>query len=368
MNSFATQSLSAFSSQLKRELTSILKFIQGDFPIYILIGIVTLTVTTFAHLNGFSNHISLFAYMYAMPFVVLITLSVVGVGYFFILAARREPRPIQCYLNLLKVAFNHRARLCAAFVLLTAISVFISSFSTMKGLIPLVHPFEFDLLFHDLDFWLLGGHEPWLVFHSIFTSPYVILAINYSYKIWFFLLWGTLSYFLLLRPSDLRSQYLLSWILCWTILGMVVAMTLSCAGPAFTARLNPTNHDYDALMFILNQHNLWLESHQLTGVMALKTQDDLWHAYANGKEMLGSGISAMPSMHVSMAVLMMLGMNKVNKKLGILFGLFASIIFVGSFSLGWHYMIDGLVSGPMTLFIWRATGRFVSSLSLPKEI
>lgn len=367
VNSFAPQSTSVFIPQLKREVTPILKNIHSDRLIYIVIGIITLSVTIFAYLNGFSNRVSFFSYMYTMPLVVMLTITIVGVGYFFLLAARREPRPILCYWNQIKKLVSYRSRICSAFVLLTAMSIFISSFSTMKSLIPLIHPFEYDHLFHDIDFWLLGGNEPWYLVHSIVDSPYLISAINYCYKIWFFLLWGTLSYFLLVSHSEVRSRYLLSWILCWTILGMIIAMILSCAGPAFTARLDVSNHDYDALMQLLHQHSSWLESQDSTGVMALKTQDALWQSYANGKEMLGSGISAMPSMHVSMAVLMTLGMNAVNRKLGLVFGIFAVIIFIGSFSLGWHYLVDGLVSAPVTVLIWVVSGRIVQRFDQEPE-
>ncbi len=68
--------------------------------------------------------------------------------------------------------------------------------------------------------------------------------------------------------------------------------------------------------------------------------------------MLGSGISAMPSMHVSMSVLMALGVSSLNKKLGFAFWGFTLIIYIGSFLLGWHYAVDGLVSAPITVFIW----------------
>lgn len=359
LNSFIETSL----SRMRKEALPILQNVKSDGVIYLIIVVIALSVTLFSSLSGYGNRISLFAYMYAMPSVVMVTAVIVAVGYFFVLAARREPRPLLCYWNKIQGMFASRDRVISGFILLTGLSVFISSFSTMKGLIPLIHPFEYDRVFHDIDFWLAGGHEPWLIAHSILSSPYFTLVINYSYKIWFFLLWGILSYFILAKSSFERTRYLISWILCWTVLGMVVAMALSSAGPAFTIKLDPSNRDYVELMSLLKQQDIWLEAHNLTGVMALKTQDDLWQAYSVGTEMLGSGISAMPSMHVSMAVLMMLAMSQINKALGAIFGLFACIIFVGSFFLGWHFMIDGLVSGVLTVLIWLVSGRISAAVA-----
>ena len=127
--------------------------------------------------------------------------------------------------------------------------------------------------------------------------------------------------------------------------------------PNFIGRLYPESSDYLPLMTLLHQQDIWLQQYSPNiSLSSLSTQDYLWTSYTTGKEMLGNGISAMPSMHVSMAVLMALGVSSLNRKLGILFWLFALIIYVGSFTLGWHYAVDGLVSGPVTLIIWHLCG------------
>lgn len=344
-------------TQLKKEFNNVAFYVKGDSIIYVLIAFIVAFVCLFASFNDCANKISLFSYMYAMKWVVFFSTLFLFFGYFFILLLRREPRPLLCYWDKLKLIYTHRARIVSAFILLTAISTFISSFSTMKGLIPLVHPFEYDLIFHDIDFWLFLGHEPWRVIHSIFNSPYLTLIINFFYNVWFFLIWGVLSYFLLALPSRSRTRYLISWLLCWSILGMIIAMLLSSAGPAFVGRLDIKNHYYDPLMQLLQEQNVWLKHRGWGEVFSLGTQDDLWQAYANGKYMLGSGISAMPSLHISMAVLMALGISSLNRKLGFAFWIFAGIIMIGSVDLGWHYVVDGLVSAPLTWLIWYLSGK-----------
>ena len=74
--------------------------------------------------------------------------------------------------------------------------------------------------------------------------------------------------------------------------------------------------------------------------------------------MLGSGISAMPSMHNSFAVLMALSMYAVKRWLGILFIVHAIFIYIGSIALGWHYALDGIVSAPLTVLIWWLAGKY----------
>ncbi|WP_182029852.1 phosphatase PAP2 family protein [Vibrio sp. B1FLJ16] len=151
----------------------------------------------------------------------------------------------------------------------------------------------------------------------------------------------------------MRTAFFVSFLLCWAILGNVLAMLLSSAGPVFLSRLSPSNDTYDLLMQILETKHAWLIERDWPGLYSLATQDMLWDAYVQNKDILGSGISAMPSLHVSMAVLLALSITRVNRKLGSLFWVFALVIFIGSFTLGWHYFVDGLVSAPLTIVIWR---------------
>nr|WP_253820835.1 phosphatase PAP2 family protein [Vibrio sp. 99-70-13A1] len=208
-----------------------------------------------------------------------------------------------------------------------------------------------------MDLLLFGGNEPWRVIHSLLYSPYITQAINFCYNLWFFLMWAMLSYFLFLSPSILRTRFFISWILCWTILGMITATLLSSAGPAFIIRLDGNNYNYDLLVQLLQEQNSWLIAQGWSELFSLNIQDRLWETYLHEKDMLGSGISAMPSMHVSIAVLMALVMNSMNNKLGFLFWLYAVIIFIGSISLGWHYAVDGIFSAPVTWLIWHISGK-----------
>jgi membrane-associated phospholipid phosphatase len=105
-------------------------------------------------------------------------------------------------------------------------------------------------------------------------------------------------------------------------------------------------------------------------------QEALWAAYArqasetgatvdaaavaapdgSGKEML-NGISAMPSMHVAMAVLFALVGWKTNRGLGALLTIYAILIQIGSVHLGWHYAVDGYASAAAVSSLWLVVGR-----------
>ncbi|WP_234497735.1 phosphatase PAP2 family protein [Vibrio maritimus] len=357
-----------FNHRVSRDLNDIANDIRSDAKLYLLIAAVTLCTFVFSSLYGYTGKLSFFSYMRALNVLVPISLTLAGSGYFFVLLLRREKSPIQCYVNKIKLLYQYRARIISSFVLLTAISIFMSAFSSFKGLIPIIHPFQYDLLFHQLDVWLFAGNEPWTVVHTLLDSPYITVTLNFCYNLWFFLMWGMVCYFLLSSKSPLRTRFFLSWLLSWTLLGMILAMCLSSAGPVFLSKLGYDNHGYGLLLQLLQQQDAWLTEHNSWGLFALETQQDLWLAYSEGKDMLGSGISAMPSMHVSMAVLMALTMNAINRTLGIVFWLYALVIFIGSISLGWHYALDGIVSAPLTWLIWWFAGKISHSNTQPKRL
>ena len=82
----------------------------------------------------------------------------------------------------------------------------------------------------------------------------------------------------------------------------------------------------------------------------------LWEAYNNKEIGQVKGISAMPSMHVSIAFLFALVGWRIHRISGIIFSVFAFLIMVGCVHLGWHYAIDGYVAIACIWLIWWAVG------------
>jgi membrane-associated phospholipid phosphatase len=96
-------------------------------------------------------------------------------------------------------------------------------------------------------------------------------------------------------------------------------------------------------------------------IWALDTQQMLWREYQHSQKGLGSGISAMPSVHVATATLMALFGWQYARRLGMALSVFAAIILLGSIHLGWHYAVDGYAAVLGTLLIWWAVGLWQSN-------
>jgi len=85
-------------------------------------------------------------------------------------------------------------------------------------------------------------------------------------------------------------------------------------------------------------------------------QNMLLLGHQDGENGLGRGITAMPSMHVSLAFMFFLAMRKKSSYAGFFSGLFLIIIMVGSVHLGYHYAVDGYASIIVTALIWKIAG------------
>src|SRR5690606_14246814 len=120
-------------------------------------------------------------------------------------------------------------------------------------------------------------------------------------------------------------------------LGIVMATAFASVGPCFLAPMLSDTR-FVAQMEYLRQANTHFP------VMVLQVQERLiaWHQL--GDAGLGRGITAMPSMHVSLALLFFLAMRRVSKRAGYFFGAFFIAILIGSVHLGYHYAVDGYVS------------------------
>ena len=96
--------------------------------------------------------------------------------------------------------------------------------------------------------------------------------------------------------------------------------------------------------------------YQFLYVYALDVQDYLWNSYLKTTIDVGTGISAMPSMHLSIAALLYFSAKELNKNFGYAMLIFLILIQIGSVHLGWHYAIDGYVSIFLTWLIWKSMG------------
>ena len=94
-------------------------------------------------------------------------------------------------------------------------------------------------------------------------------------------------------------------------------------------------------------------------IWTLNSQKMLWEIYENNEINLGGGISALPSLYVATSFLFALVGWRYHRILGVVFGVFAFIIMIGSVHLAWHYAIDGYFSIIFTAMIWDFVGYFL---------
>lgn len=235
--------------------------------------------------------------------------------------------------------------------------VLLPFFSKLKATIPLFNSYHWDSTFIAWDRVLFFGHDGWQVLQPILGYPPVTAAFGLLYQLWFLLLYPGILFFAFARiDGALRSRFFLSYILSWIVIGGAMATWLASVGPCFVGPMLGSPH-FDAQMAYLHQAN------EQYPVMTLKVQQMLldWHnANANG---LGSGITAMPSMHVAIAFLFWLAIRRVSKGAGRFFFVFFVAIWLGSVHLAYHYAIDGLVSIIAVLAIWRSVGWLISRWS-----
>ncbi len=279
----------------------------------------------------------------------------------------KEPQPtrrIACDVR--RYVLNGR-NVLAVGVCLLALPVFIASFTSFKSMMPILNPFHLDPFFAELDRLLHGGIDPWRLTHAVFGSSTATYLIGGVYFLWFPVLWGFFVWhaFRLNRPAD-RQQYMLCFVLSWTVIGSIMAYLMISGGPCFYGRITGDEAAFGPLMARLWEID---ESLRAAGLhlLALQLQDELWAQLSANSLGIGTGISAMPSMHVSVAVLMALAAWRYHRGLGAVMIAFAVLIQIGSVHLGWHYAIDGYLAAAVTVALWKVSGWIVRRLGAPEE-
>ena len=224
-------------------------------------------------------------------------------------------------------------------------------FSALKPDIARIRPFVWDQTFMQVGVMLGFGKHFWQILQPVFGYPFITAFLNLAYAAWFPLMFGCLFWQLARPQRDFtRLQYLLSFALAWFLGGFVLATIFSSAGPCFYSYIVPGPNPYAPLLHYLRETSAhW-------PVWTVPVQDSLWRSYVTGTGDI-DGISAMPSLHVTIATLMALLAWRTNRVAGIAFTAFAVVILVGSIMLGWHYFADGLAGGALGLLFWSAAGK-----------
>ena len=273
--------------------------------------------------------------------VVFLTLDL-----FATLWRERPDSPIACLKQRYGDADLRRAFLAGVPLLLIVI-VLMPLFSMMKSMIPLFNDYTWDATFIAWDRALFFGQDAWRVLQPVFGYPVVTALIAVAYHLWMLLIYpGVLMLIYHPRVSeDTKRRFFFCYVLAWALVGGALATWLASVGPAF---LEPLTGDatFAPQMAYLNAAN------EQVPVMTLTVQGlllDWFHADESG---LGSGITAMPSMHVAIAFLYWLACREIDPKLGRAALVFLIVIWIGSVHTAYHYAVDGIVSGIAVLALW----------------
>ncbi|ANQ22449.1 hypothetical protein BA893_12470 [Vibrio natriegens] len=338
---------------------SIKKELLVDKIFYLYCFITTIVIYSFSLYLDFPIKYSFTTYLETLGAGIYIVGVFWCIYYYFYLLIKKEPQPLKKFRIKIKQIFFPLSKPISFCISIIFLNLIFSNHTFLKSLIPTMNSFYWDHQFSDIDKIIHFGYTPWEITHTVFSSPWTSLMINVAYNAWFFVMWGVLIFFLIYKKKLLlRQQFLLTFVLSWMILGIFLATLLSSAGPCFMELITGDTR-YVPLMDKLNLQSQYLTSIDLGRLWALSTQEYLWHEYITSTNSIGSGISAMPSMHVSIAILMALSTYRINKKVGYIFYLFAVVIQIGSVHLGWHYAIDGYVSIIFTILLWKIVGNIL---------
>jgi hypothetical protein len=274
---------------------------------------------------------------------------------FYVMLIRRPRQLFRALINDFRDIFLNPRRILTALPLIILMPVFLSLFTSAKNLIPYIHPFSLDPVLTNIERTLHFGRLPWEWLQPLIGFALATSIISYTYKTWFLTkfficLWQGFS----LKRPRLREQFFLTFIASWIVNGTILAILLSSAGPCFFGKAYPAlANPYDGLMAYLHEAN---KSYK---VFDLEAMNMLWTGYSQHTVGMFSGISAMPSMHVSVAFMFALLGWRINRFAGIFFTLYLGFIMIGSVHIGWHYAIDGYAAILTTASLWFLFGRWI---------
>lgn len=321
-------------------MDEILKTVSKDKAFYVFIsGFMLIAFTTALALGDLKWFIP-GVYFAQWTGVVPIVLAFVFI--FYAAQSLKSASPTRAILEKIQRFLRDRT---SGVVLFSCIAIFHGTFTSLKSMLPELLPFAFDPALADIDEFIHGG-PAWMRVRFLDGLTDMVRSL-YS-ETWFLLTTGITFAMCMARPGRLRSQYIWTFLLCWSMLGILIAGCFLSAGPVYYDRLIDEGRFVDLtdrLTSLIREDNF-----------SSQYPDLLWTAYVTKTAGVGTGISAFPSLHLAMATLFFLVAHRFNRLLGWVMLGYLCIIMLGSVHLGWHYAVDGYFSIIATTVIWKVVG------------
>jgi len=224
---------------------------------------------------------------------------------------------------------------------------FMDVFGWYKSRIPITNPILKDPVIVRIDAALHFGHQPWELLQPVFGHPFATRLIDAFYhQIYPAVVIGVVVACSLIARGARRARFLVGFLMVWIIVGTVGGTLLASVGPCYYGRVFTDVPDpFAPLMRYLYSVNA------VTALAAIPSQEFLWSGYTG--QTVPLGISAMPSVHVAIAALLMCAAFDFRYPLVRLLGvLFWLATLVGSVATGWHYAVDGYVATVAVVVGW----------------
>ena len=248
-------------------------------------------------------------------------------------------------MNAINYTRPHRAIIMDTLQAAIAILYFQAGFMIFKTTMPFIVPFYADPALAKIDAVLHFGTDPWTLAHRWKDAvPVDFLAGVYLFG-W---LWpaALLPIILAALDSDSRrvQHMLILYILSWVLIGNALALIGMSAGPIYFERIYSGNLFADLpISFLPVSPNMQI---------IRDTQEGLWIAFTQTGQAKGSGISAFPSVHLSVATLTAIYVyERSHYLLPVAVIGVTAILFMSVYS-GYHYAIDGYVSISIVIGFW----------------
>jgi hypothetical protein len=333
MSTLAAPALSilpAFVAALRREL-------RADWPVYALVAAYALAGAGWLAARGalvpdaYLNYAHIYGTLLAGPLWLSLLLGG-AVGAIVI-----DPKAPFGRLRSWCTPEN-AARLAAGLPLATAAMVFFGTYTTLKTAIAGLG-FHADPLLADLDRFLHFGMDPGVALHAALDPAWILPFVDGVYAsvwgVWFygFMLWMAFGP----DQRDRRVRYFLTLFLAWALVGTALAAAGSSGGPCFYGFITGDTARFAPVMAAIRDA-------VPGGTSAAVLQDYLWSVQTGGAVGIGTGISAFPSIHVTLVAVNALFAFERSRIVGVPAALLVPVIMFGSVYLGWHYALDGYVS------------------------